>query len=453
MVLPNLKNDLAIFSLVSFILFPVLDFPLTFFSDSTEEAHSLLKWKVSLQNHNNGFLLPSWTLDNVTKISPCAWAGIHCNHAGRVNSVNLTRTGLKGMLCDFSFSSFPYLEYLDLWSNQLFGNIPPQIAKWLSGSIPHELDQLSSLNILALYTNFLQDSIPHSLSNLTNLVTLDLYYNSLSGSIPSKIGSLKFLFGLGLSENKLCDSISPSLGNMTNLVTLILYDNSLSGSIPSEIGNLNSLYYLELGDNKCCGSIPHSLELGHNKLCGSIPHSLGNLTSLAVLSLYSISLSGSIPSEIRNLKSLSDIALSNNKLCGSIPHSLVGMVSRYQSNPGPEHWTAVKHIMKYLKRTKNYMLEYSGDELIPVGYTDSNFMSYKDSRKSTSGYVFTLGSEAISWRSVKQSCIADSTTETEYVVASEAAKEVVWLHKCLQDLEVVPAVTALLKLFWIIVVR
>ncbi|KAH9704345.1 hypothetical protein KPL70_011418 [Citrus sinensis] len=125
----------------------------------------------------------------------------------------------------------------------------------------------------------------------------------------------------------------------------------------------------------------------------------------------------------------------------------VGMISRYQSNPGPEHWTAVKHIMKYLKRTKNYMLVYSGDELIPVGYTDSDFMSDKDSRKSTSGYVFTLGSGAISWRSVKQSCIADSTTEAEYVAASEAAKEAVWLRKFLQDLEVVPAVTAPLKLF------
>ena len=121
----------------------------------------------------------------------------------------------------------------------------------------------------------------------------------------------------------------------------------------------------------------------------------------------------------------------------------IGMVSRYQSNPGPEHWTTVKHIMKYLKRTKNYMLVYSGDELIPVGYTDSDFMSNKNSRKSASGYVFTLESRAISQRSVKQSCIADSTTEAEYVAASEA----VWLRKFLQNLQVVPVVTAPLKLF------
>ncbi|KAH9666169.1 hypothetical protein KPL70_020543 [Citrus sinensis] len=125
----------------------------------------------------------------------------------------------------------------------------------------------------------------------------------------------------------------------------------------------------------------------------------------------------------------------------------VGMVSRYQFNPGPQYWTAVKHIIKYLKRTKNYMLVYFGDELIPVGYTDSDFMSDKDSRKSTSGYVFTLGSGAISWMSVKQSCITDSTTKAEYVATSESAKEAIWLRKFLRNLEVVPVVTAPLKLF------
>ena len=48
----------------------------------------------------------------------------------------------------------------------------------------------------------------------------------------------------------------------------------------------------------------------------------------------------------------------------------VGMVSRYQSNPGPEHWIAVKHFLKHLRRTKDYILMYCGDELIPLGYTD-----------------------------------------------------------------------------------
>ena len=118
----------------------------------------------------------------------------------------------------------------------------------------------------------------------------------------------------------------------------------------------------------------------------------------------------------------------------------VGIVSRFQSKPGPDHWTAVKHIFKYLKRTRDNMLVYSGGDLIPVGYTDSNFQSDSDSKKSTSGVVFTIGGGgAVIWRSIKQSCIADSTMEAEYVAACEAAKEAVWLRQFLIDLEVVPS--------------
>ena len=118
---------------------------------------------------------------------------------------------------------------------------------------------------------------------------------------------------------------------------------------------------------------------------------------------------------------------------------VVGMVSRYQSNLGQEHWTAVKHIIKYLKRTRDYMLVYQVDSLVPLGYTDSDFQLDKDSKKSTSGYVFTLGSGAISWRSIKQSCIVDSTMEAEYMVALEVAKKAIWLRNFLLDLKVVPS--------------
>ena len=84
------------------------------------------------------------------------------------------------------------------------------------------------------------------------------------------------------------------------------------------------------------------------------------------------------------------------------------------------------------------MLVYQEESLIPLGYTDLDFQSDKDSRKSTSGYVFTLGSGTISWRSIKKSCISDSIMEAEYVAASEAAKEAFWLRNFLLDLGVVP---------------
>ena len=73
----------------------------------------------------------------------------------------------------------------------------------------------------------------------------------------------------------------------------------------------------------------------------------------------------------------------------------VGIVIRYQSNPGMGHWIAVKHILKYLRRTRDYMLVYLGGDLNPIGYTDSDFQSDKDSRKSTSGSIFTLGGRAV----------------------------------------------------------
>ena len=87
----------------------------------------------------------------------------------------------------------------------------------------------------------------------------------------------------------------------------------------------------------------------------------------------------------------------------------IGMVSKYQSDPGKEHWIAVKHIFKYFWRMRDYMLVYQDESLVPIVYTDSDFQSDRESRKSTSGYVFTLRGGAISWRSMKQSSIADST--------------------------------------------
>ena len=75
---------------------------------------------------------------------------------------------------------------------------------------------------------------------------------------------------------------------------------------------------------------------------------------------------------------------------------LVGMVSRYQSNPGSKHWQTIKHILKYLRRTRDYTLVYRCDDLIPIGYIDSDFQSDLDFKKSTSGCVFTLGGGAIS---------------------------------------------------------
>ena len=73
------------------------------------------------------------------------------------------------------------------------------------------------------------------------------------------------------------------------------------------------------------------------------------------------------------------------------------------------------------------MLTYRGSDLIFVRYTNSDFMSDMDFKKSTFRYVFTLGGAAVSWNIIKQQCIADLTTEAEYVVATKLAKDTIWL--------------------------
>ena len=85
------------------------------------------------------------------------------------------------------------------------------------------------------------------------------------------------------------------------------------------------------------------------------------------------------------------------------------------------------------------MLVYSSGSLETIGYTDSDFQGDIDSRKSIYGYVFTINGGAICWRSVKQTCVADSTNEAAYVDASEEAKEAIWLKMFLLDLQVIPS--------------
>ena len=98
------------------------------------------------------------------------------------------------------------------------------------------------------------------------------------------------------------------------------------------------------------------------------------------------------------------------------------------------------------------MLMYDTKDLILIGYTNSYFQIDIDSRKLTSGSVFTLNGGATIWRSIKQGCIVDSTMEAEYVAACEATKESVWLRKFLTDLEVVP-ICIYLSLFSVIAVE
>jgi transposase InsO family protein len=112
----------------------------------------------------------------------------------------------------------------------------------------------------------------------------------------------------------------------------------------------------------------------------------------------------------------------------------ISTVSRFVSNPGRPHWEAVKWILRYLRGSTKLKLCFGGSKPVLVAYTDSDMAGDVGSRKSTSGYLVTYAGGAVSWQSKLQKCVALSSTEAEYIAATEAAKELLWLKRFVIEL-------------------
>jgi transposase InsO family protein len=111
----------------------------------------------------------------------------------------------------------------------------------------------------------------------------------------------------------------------------------------------------------------------------------------------------------------------------------VSALSQFLSNPGRAHWEAVKHIFKYLSGTKTLELTYGGERHGLEGYTDADGAT-QEHRHAMSGYAFLIDGGAVSWSSRKQELVTLSTAEAEYVAATHAAKEAIWLCKLIGEL-------------------
>jgi hypothetical protein len=120
----------------------------------------------------------------------------------------------------------------------------------------------------------------------------------------------------------------------------------------------------------------------------------------------------------------------------------VNKLAAYTANPSLEHYGAAKRLLRYIKGTKNYGITYHATATRHVGPTDTNFIhgfsdaayATTDDRKSVSGYVFISNGGAITWGSKKQTAIALSSTEAEYVALSEAARDAMWLRQLYGEL-------------------
>ena len=110
----------------------------------------------------------------------------------------------------------------------------------------------------------------------------------------------------------------------------------------------------------------------------------------------------------------------------------VNSLSQFMVEPKRMHWIAAKHILRYLHGTVEYGIRYvRGEGIKLIGYTDADWAGSTMDKKSTSGCCFSLGSGVVSWFSRKQKSVALSSAEAEYIAASMATCEAIWLRKLL----------------------
>ena len=126
----------------------------------------------------------------------------------------------------------------------------------------------------------------------------------------------------------------------------------------------------------------------------------------------------------------------------------VGVLARFNSNPGMAHWKAVKHVFRFLKGTLDIKLEYGPDPTIGekmfATYSDADHGGDKDNGKSTTGYMVKIGSGIVSWRSKLQPVVTRSTTEAEYIAAGAAGAEIRWIQNLLMELGYKPTCPSML---------
>jgi Reverse transcriptase (RNA-dependent DNA polymerase) len=124
----------------------------------------------------------------------------------------------------------------------------------------------------------------------------------------------------------------------------------------------------------------------------------------------------------------------------------VSLLARFQANPGINHWNVLLHVIGYIKNTMDYGLTYSRDfDLSPAAYVDADFGGCKDTRRSTSGYVVLMAGGPVSWSSKRQTTVALSTVEAEYVAMSRCAQQVVWMHSWLSEVDIEISTPGIIK--------
>ncbi|CAK5277520.1 unnamed protein product [Mycena citricolor] len=116
------------------------------------------------------------------------------------------------------------------------------------------------------------------------------------------------------------------------------------------------------------------------------------------------------------------------------------VLGHVQSNPGPEHWSLLIGVLRYIKGTLDFGIKYSpqgnepGNGIKPLGFVDSDWAGCIDTRRSTAGYIFFMGGAPVAWSSKRQAVVALSSTEAEYISLARASQQAMWMKNWLSQI-------------------
>ena len=239
------------------------------------------------------------------------------------------------------FSGLSNLVLLEVSQNQLSGFAPSQLTATtrlnahtnrISGSLPHELFRLTSLEFVALGGNRISCTIPPHLHD-SMIWTIDISHNPLSGSLTSDFSATSTVHVLQMMGCKLSGTIPNSLSQCKELNSIYLQQNYFSGSISSDLAF--QLTTISLHQNRISCTIPReisstsSLRVLHwaeNMISGTVPTAISTLTRLESLGMYNTMLSGTIASEFAAFTALKELFAGSCVLSGTIPSSIAAWV-------------------------------------------------------------------------------------------------------------------------------
>ncbi|KAG0459564.1 hypothetical protein HPP92_022692 [Vanilla planifolia] len=241
----------------------------------------------------------------------------------------------------------------------------------LTGVLPAEFANLTSLKNLDLSRNYLNGSIPSEWARLP-IVTLSLLGNRISGRIPEELGNMTTLESLVLEDNQLEGPIPASIGKLKNLSRLLLSANNLSGELPESLGNLMNMEDFRIDGNPFSGKIPsfignwvklNELDIQGTSLEGPFPPSFVNLTNITSLKVTDLrGMNGEFP-PIENMKNMKYLVLRNMSINGQLP-DFIGDMSQLKrldlsfnnlTGQIPDNYSALHESIDYMFLTSNML--------------------------------------------------------------------------------------------------